>query len=59
MSTVWGNNYGCAKQYMCALDICLMNVLSSSYVIIIDCAMNSPGHVNDIVGGLNATDKLF
>ena len=40
MSTVWGNNYGCAKQYMCALDICLMNVLSSSYVIIIDCAMN-------------------
>ena len=33
-SKVWEDTNGCAKQYMCALDVYLMNVLSSSYVII-------------------------
>ena len=44
MSTVWENTDGCAKQYMCTLDIYLMTVLSSSYVIIMDRAINAPCH---------------
>ena len=59
MLTVWENTNGCAKQYMCALDIYLMTVLSSSYVIIMDLAINAPGNRNNVVDGLNATDKHF
>ena len=34
-----------------------MTVLSSSYGIMIDLAMNAPGHGNNVVYGLNETDK--
>ena len=42
MSTVWEDTVGCAKQYMCDLDIYLMTVLSSSYGIIMNRAINAP-----------------
>ena len=44
VSTVWEDKNGCAKQYMCALAVYLMTVLSSSYGIIIDCAINVTNH---------------
>ena len=43
MST-WEDTGGCTKQYRCDLDIYLMNVLSSSYDIIMDRSINAPGH---------------
>ena len=36
-----------------------MTVLSSSYGIIMDFAINVPGHGNNFVDGLNATDKKY
>ena len=48
---------GCAKQYRCALDIYLMNVLSYSYGIIMDRAINAPGHGNNVVDRLKPTKK--
>ena len=59
MSTVWEYTNGCAKQYMCALAIYLITVLSSSYGVIMDHAINAPGHGNNVVDGLNATDKHY
>ena len=59
MSTVWEDTDDCEKQYRCALSIYLMNVLSSSYFIIMDCAINAPGHGKNFVGVLNATDKRY
>ena len=59
MSTVWEDTDGCAKKYRCALTIYLMTVLSSSYGIIMDHAMNPPGHGKNVVDGLNATDKHY
>ena len=44
MSKVWKDTDGCAKQYRCDLAIYLMSVLSYSYGIITDRAINSPGH---------------
>ena len=44
VSTVWEDTDGCANQYMCALDIYLMTVLSYSYGVIMDLANNAPGH---------------
>ena len=36
-----------------------MTVLSSSYVIIMDLAINAPGHWNNVVDGLNAKEKRY
>ena len=59
MSTVWEYNDGFAKQYMCALGVYLMTVLSSLYVIIMDHAIKTPGHGNNVFDGLNDTDKRY
>ena len=55
ISTVWEDTDGCTKQYKYALAIYLMTVLSSSYSIIADFTINSPGHGNNVVDGMNAT----
>ena len=59
MSTIWEDTDVCTKQYMCALAIYLMTVLSYSYGIIMDHAINAPGHGNNVVDGLNAMDKIY
>ena len=57
MSAVWKCSDGCAKKYRCALAIYLTAVLSSSYVIRTDRAINAPGHGNNFVDGINATER--
>ena len=59
MSTVKEDTDGCAKKFMCDLAIYLMTVLSYSYGIITDHVINSPGHGNNVVDGINATDKRY
>ena len=57
VSAVWKDTNCFANQYMCSLAICLMTVLSYSYVIIFDHEINAPRHVKNVVDGLNTTDK--
>ena len=59
MSTVWEDIDGCENQYRCDLSIYLMTVLSSSYSIIMDLAMNAPCHGNNFIYGLNTTGKRY
>ena len=59
MTTVWEDTNGCVNKYRCALEIYLMNVLSYSSGIIIDHAINAPGHGNNVVEGLNETGKRY
>ena len=59
MSTVWECTDSCVKKFRCVLAIYLMTVLSSSYGIIMDCAINSLGHGNNVVDGINATYKHY
>ena len=59
ISTVWEDTDGCSKPCMCALYIYLMNVLSYSYVIIMDRAINALGHGKNVVDGINATHKYY
>ena len=59
MSTVWEDTDGCAKKYMCALTIYLMTVLSSSYGIMMDRAVNAPCHGKNVVDGLNSMEKFI
>ena len=59
MSTVWEYNDSCAKKYRCDLSIYVMHVLSYSYDIIMDRAINAPGHGNNAVYGLDVTYKTY
>ena len=59
MSTVQEDTDVCAKKYRCALTIYLMTVLSYSYVIIMDRAMDAPGQEKNVVDGLYATGKSY
>ena len=56
---VWEDTDSSVKQYICALAIYLMTMLSSSYVIIMDYASNEPGHGKNVVDRLNETDKRY
>ena len=59
MPTVWEETNGCAKNYRCALAIYLISVLSSSYGIIMYCAINAPGRGKKVVDGLNTMNKSY
>ena len=59
MSIVLEDTGGCAKKSVCALNIYLITLLSSSYVIIMFRAINAPRHGKKVVDGLNADDKGY
>ena len=59
ISIVWEDTDGCAKQYRWALSIYLMTVLSSSYGIIMNRAIDVLGHGKNFIDGINATDKRY
>ena len=59
MLKLWEDTDSCAKKYRHDLAIYLMAVLSSSYGIIMDREINTPGHGRNVVDILNATEKLF
>ena len=44
---------------MCALAIYSIYVLSSSYGIITDFTIDAPGHGNNVVDGINMTEKRY
>ena len=58
MPTVWKDNDGCTKQYRCDLIIYFTTVLTSLYRVIIYPAIYAPGHGNNVVVRLDATEKL-
>ena len=59
MSGLLEDTNGCTNQYMCALFIYLMTVLLCSYGIIWVLATNVPGYGNNVVDGINATEKTL
>ena len=59
MSKLWEDTDGFDKQYGCALDIYLMTLLSSSYGIIMNPAINAPVCGKNYVYGINATYKSY
>ena len=59
MSTVLEHSDGCAEQYRCTTVIYLLSMLSQLYNSIIGIGIIAPGHVREVVDGLNATKKWF
>ena len=56
---MWDQTYGCAKQYMCYIAYYLISYLSKSYQIVLDRAIDTPGHGKYVVDGFNAVQKLY
>ena len=54
---MWDQTDGCAKQYRCSIAYYLMSYLSTSYQIVLDRAVDAPGHGKDVVDGFNAVHK--
>ena len=56
---MWDKLYGCVKQYRCSIAYYLISYLSKSYQIVLDRAVDTPGHVKDVVDGFNAVQKQY
>ena len=52
--TMWDQINRCAKQYRCSIAYYLISYLSTSYQIVLDRAVDTPGHGKDVVDGFNA-----
>ena len=57
--TMWDQTDGCAKQYRCSIAYYLMSYLSKSYQIVLDRAVDTPGHGKDVGYGFNAFQKRY
>ena len=56
---MWDQTDGWAKQYRFSIAYYLMSYLSTSYQIILDRAVDTPGHEKDVVDGFNAFHKRY
>ena len=56
---MWYQTDGCAKQYRCSIAYYLMSYLSTSYQIVLDRAVDTPGHGKYVVDGFNAVQKRY
>ena len=56
---MWDQRDGCAKQYRCSIAYYMMSFLSKSYLIVLDRAIDTPGHGKDVVYGFNSVQKRY
>ena len=56
---MWDQTDGCAKKYRCSIAYYLMSYLSSSYQIVLDRSVDTPGHGKYVVDGFNAVQKQY
>ena len=54
---MWDQTDGWAKQYRCSMNYYLMSYLSKPYQIVLDRAVDTPGHRKYVVDGFNAVQK--
>ena len=59
LGTMWDHTDGCAKQYRCSIAYYFLSFLSQRYQIVIDRAVDTPGHGKDVVDGFNAVQKRY
>ena len=59
LSTLWENTDDCAEHYIRATELYLLSMLSQGFSVIIDRCISEPGHVREVVDGLNLTVKRF
>ena len=56
---MWDQTDVCAQQYRCSIAYFLMSYLSKSYQIVLDRAVDTPGHGKDVFDGFKAVQKRY
>ena len=56
---MWDQTDGWEKKYRCSIAYYLMSYLSTSYQIVLDRAVDTPGHGRDVVDVFNAVQKRY
>ena len=56
---MWDKTYGCTKQYRCSIAYYQIYFLSKSYKVVLDVAVDTPGHGKDVVGGFDTVQKQY
>ena len=59
VGTIWEENDGCEKQYICATYFFLLTIIDVGFNVIIDRSVGAPIHGKDVVSGLNAFEKKY
>ena len=54
---MWDQIDGCINHYMCSISYYLIYFLQKSYQIVLDRAVDTPGHEKDVVNGFNVVQK--
>eukprot|EP00978_Attheya_sp_CCMP212_P005343 scaffold11944_cov31-Attheya_sp.AAC.2 len=57
--TMYDTTDGCSCQYRCSKAFFLLSVIAAGRRIVIDRAIDAPGHGKGVVDGLNAIDKGY
>ena len=57
--TMWDQKDGYEKQYRCSIAYYMMYFLSKSYQIVLDRAVDTPGHGKYVVDGFNDVQKRY
>ena len=55
--TMWDQTDGCKKQYRRSIAYYMMSFLSKSYQIVLDRAVDTPGHGKDVMESFNDFHK--
>ena len=59
LSTIWENTDGCSDQYICVSALYLMSFMPQCHSVIIDHGISAPGHVKEMVYGINTIGKHY
>ena len=59
MINIRENTDDCGEQYLCKTTLYLLSILAHAYNIIFDHGVRAPGHVREVIYGLNDTNKCF
>ena len=59
MINIWVSTHSCAEKCHSKTALYVLSILSHAYKIIIDSGVGAPGHVREVVYGLNNIYKRF
>ena len=57
--TIWEETYDWSEHYISATSLYLLSILNFDFQIVIDQGIGTPGHVKNVIDGLNSLDKKF
>ena len=57
LSTLWENKDGCDENYICAMKLYLLSMLSKAYYVVIENFVSATEHRREVLDGLKTTEN--